>query len=191
MLIFIDESGIHKKVDHSSFVLVYVSIEDENFINARIEQIEKRLKIRFFHWADFGSKAGWLVRKEFIRLASDLPFVFKYLIMENPLKPQKILFYCLNHLLTEKDIKNVIIDGKQPKWYEKQMKHLLRSKGISVKKLKTANDKSMPALRLADALAGLIRSYYDGSKTSQELYQLMKIKNKITVQLKMDGQVSC
>lgn len=190
MHIFIDESGIHKKVDNSSFVIVYISLKDEGFISARIEQIESKLKIMPFHWSDFGSKAGWLIRKAFIKRISDLPFTFKYIIVKNPVKPREMLFYCLSYLLIEKDIKKVVIDGRQPKWYEKQIKHLLRSRGISVKKLRTANDRAVPALRLADALAGLVRSYHDGSPISQELYNLIRAKNKITAQLKVDGQVS-
>ena len=49
MHIFIDESGIHKKVDHSSFALVYVEVDNFHVIEERIHAIEKELKIEKFH----------------------------------------------------------------------------------------------------------------------------------------------
>jgi disulfide oxidoreductase YuzD len=188
MLVFIDESGIHKKVDHSSFVLVFINLTNQVLINNQIEAIEKELKIKPFHWADFGSKAGWSIRKEFIKQVSTLPFTLKYIIVNNPIKPQKMLQQALNLLLEERIIYQVIIDGRQPRWYAEQIKLSLRMNGISVKKLRIANDQAFPALRLADALAGLIRSYYDGSRFAQELYELIRVKNKITDHLKVDGQ---
>lgn len=189
MLVFIDESGIHKKVDHSSFAVVYLSLENENFINLKIQEIEKKLGLNYFHWTDFGSKSGWRIRSEFIRQIALLPFSFKYTIATNPINPKQTLFYCLTHLLTERNIKKVCIDGHQPKWYERQIKRTLRSGGLSVKKLRCVSDRTEPALRLADALAGLVRSYHDGgSKTAAELYNFIRSKNKITVQLTVDGQ---
>ncbi|MDP2586238.1 MAG: DUF3800 domain-containing protein [Candidatus Komeilibacteria bacterium] len=188
MYVFIDESGIHKQIDHSSFVTVFVSVEDKAALNKKIEEIERRLKIKPFHWADFGSRFGWKIRTEFIKSVSTLSFSFKYIIVENPIKPQAMLYYALNNLLKEEDIIKVVIDGQQPKWYADQIKSSLRKSGISVKKLIIANDKADPILRLADALAGLVRSYHDGVLGAENLYQLIKMKNKITSHFKVGGQ---
>ena len=43
MYVFIDESGIHKKIDHSVFVLVYIEVKLCPEIEARICNLEKRL----------------------------------------------------------------------------------------------------------------------------------------------------
>lgn len=191
MIIFIDESGIHKQTDHSSFVLAYVSIEKVDKINIAIENIESELEIKNFHWSDFGSKSGWEIRRKFIQAISSLPFCFKCMIVRNPIAPKECLYQALSYLLTERDIKKVIIDGTQPKWIERQIKRSLRTKNFSVKKLRLARDESEPCLRLADALAGLMRVYYDGkSKTAQRLYKLLQNNNKITAQLVGGQEIS-
>lgn len=189
MLVFIDESGIHKKTDHSSFVLAYVSVENEVRLNAAIERVEKELKIQYFHWADFGSRRGWETRSKFIERIAEMPFHFKYSIVRNPIAPQESLFNAMVSLLTEKNIKKVIIDGRQPKWYERQIKRSLRSRNFSIKKLKITRDTAEPALRLADSLAGLVRSYHDGkAEKARKLYKFLEDKNKITAQLMVGGQ---
>lgn len=179
MFIFIDESGIHKRIDHSSFALVYVGIKDEKLINRKIESIEKSLGIHNFHWADFGSERGWSIRKSFVMKILKLPFYFKYSIVHNPIYPQRELNESIVSLLTEDDIDSVYIDGKQPRWYEIQVKKSLQAKGFSVRKLKTVRSESYPAIRLADALANVVRLYHDDStKTAKELYELIKFKIK-------------
>lgn len=182
MLIFIDESGIHKKEKHSVIVLVYVCVEDIKNLENDIEKIEKDLGIVNFHWSDFGSKHGWKIRKEFLRKASRLNFTFKIAVVKNPIYFPSVFEYCLEYLIIEKKIKKIIIDGKKPEWYEKRLKKTLRDKGISVKKIRTLNDESSAGLRLVDALAGLIRSHYDKpTETVENLYKLFE--NKITAQL--------
>lgn len=174
-IIYIDESGIHKTTNHSSFVLVYVDIQNEWLVYRGIEKIEKDLKISHFHWADFGSKRGWNIRREFIIRSSKLPFSFKYIVVNNPINQIKELYNSIVSLLVENNIDKIYIDGKQPKWYERQIKKSLRDKGISIKQLKTVKDQSVPAIRLADALAGLIRLYYDKPEgIPKELYLYIK-----------------
>jgi tetrahydromethanopterin S-methyltransferase subunit G len=63
MHIFIDESGIHKKVDHSSFALVYIEIDNFEVIEKRIIEIEKELNIEKFHW----SEVAWKFKEAFIQ----------------------------------------------------------------------------------------------------------------------------
>ena len=186
MLIFIDESGTHKNQDHSTIVLVYVCIENIADLENKIQKIEQNLEIRYFHWSNFGSKAGWRIRKEFIKRIAKLKFTFKIALINNPVYLSKELEHCLQYLIIEKKIKKIILDGKKPKWYERRIKKILREKGVSIKKLRTLNDQSSPGLRLADALAGLVRHYYDKpTDTVKNLYQLLT--NKITAQL-VDGQ---
>ena len=68
-----------------------------------------------------------------------------------------------------------------------RLKKILRDRGISVKKIRTGNDESFPCLRLADAYAGLVRTYWDdkNNKKAKELYELAN--KKITTQL-VSGQ---
>lgn len=184
MIIFIDESGIHKQVDHSSIVLVYVMLEDVEEVERQILEIEKKLKIQPFHWSD----QRWKIRGPFLSEIAKLPFSIKVAILRNPINLSQEMENMLQHLITEKKIRKIIIEGKKPRWYELKIKKVLRDKGISVKKLRTARDTSFPSLRLADALAGLARAYFDNPKgLNKKLYSLFK--NKITAQF-MGGQVT-
>lgn len=62
MLIFIDESGIHKKVDHSSFALAYIQFDNYETIESQITDTEKKLGITQFHWAE----TVWKVKEKFM-----------------------------------------------------------------------------------------------------------------------------
>ncbi len=85
MIIFIDESGIHKESGNSVFVLVYIIAEHAEILEDKIKEIESGLKINNFHWADFGSRRGWDTREGFLRQASKLNFEFKIAIIKNPI----------------------------------------------------------------------------------------------------------
>lgn len=156
-------------------------------LEKQIQDIERNLKISHFHWADFGSRRGWQVRKKFIEKISKLDFNFKIAIIKNPIRLSKTLEQCLRHLVVEKRISKIVIDGKKPKWYSRQLKKVLRDKGVSVKKIRTMRDEASAGLRLADALAGLARSYYDKpTRDVKKLYEMLE--NKITAQL-VGGQI--
>jgi len=181
-MIFIDESGIHKKDGHSTFILVYIIVKDKEEVEKEILAIERFHKIKFFHWSDL----PWKLRSAFIKDVSKLSFSAKVAILKNPINPTNALMWSLLHLLTEKNFKAIFIDGKKPRWVENKLKKILRDKGISVKKLKTVRAKSSPCVRLADAFAGLIRSYYDNPNgKAKPLWHL--VNKKITTQV-MGGQ---
>lgn len=173
--IYIDESGIHRTTLNSTFVLVYIKTGNNDVLKQGIEKIENDLKIPHFHWADFGSRKGWTIRRDFILACANLPFTFKYVVAKNPVNSTKELFHSITSLLVERDVDKIFIDGKQPKWYERQIKKTLRDSGISVRQLKTVRDQAVPAIRLADALAGLIRLYFDNPQgLAQELFNRIK-----------------
>ncbi|MEK7504379.1 MAG: DUF3800 domain-containing protein [Patescibacteria group bacterium] len=154
MVVFIDESGIHKQEGHSTVAVVYVEIFNLLKFQEQFEEILKRLRIKEFHWADH----GWKVRKKFFEAIASLDYLFKVAIFENPTNQVKMMEIVFQHLITEKNIRSIFIDCKKPKWYEQDLKRVLRAKGITVKKLKTVRkETSYFGVQLADALAGLIR----------------------------------
>jgi len=178
MLVFIDESGIHKKVDHSTFALAYVEFENYPDIEKRILEIEKDLNIDFFHWAE----TVWNIKEKFMNEILKLDFKVKIAIVKNPVDPTNELEKVLNHTIVEKNIRNIYIDGKKPKWYGNKIKHILRDKGISVKKLITVKDSQTAGIRLADMVAGLARSYYDKKKPEERFSKYFKkLQKKIIV----------
>ncbi|MBU4338297.1 DUF3800 domain-containing protein [Patescibacteria group bacterium] len=178
MLIFVDESGIHKKTGKSSVALVYVMVEDIENVEKAILKAEKVLRITSFHWP----RHIWKIRFNFIKMLIKENFTVEAAIIRNPFS-ENSFERTIEHLLIEKKVKKIILDGKKPKWYALRLKKVLRDRGISVKKIRTGNDESFPCLRLADAYAGLIRTYWDDKKNqkAKELYELAN--NKITTQL--------
>lgn len=178
--IFIDESGVHKETGKSSIALAYISFEDLDKIQKRVIEIEKEIGIYNFHW----SHSSWDVRNKFVAKIGKCDFIAKIALISNPFNFNEAYEYALKHLVIEKKITSIIIDGKKKKAYERKLKKVLRDKGISVKKLKTGNDESYPALRIADCLAGIVRYRNENpeSEKIKHLYNLIKSKIIITLE---------
>jgi len=172
MFIFIDESGIHKKIDHTTFVLVYIKAIEHGLINKQIVEIEKRFKINNFHW----SETAWKIKSKFIEEVLKLDFKVKIAVIKNPLNPKTELEKIFSHMIIERSIKHIYIDGKKPKWYERIFKKILKGKDIPVKKIKTVKDNQYPCIRLADMVAGLSRSYFD----KKNIKRISKYYNRLT-----------
>ncbi len=136
--------------------------------------------IKNFHW----SNSTWNVRKIFIEEICKQDFKIKVALLKNPFFANSSYEYALQHLVVERNVIALIIDGKKGKSYERKFKKVLRDKGISIKKLKTANDESYPVLRIADAIAGAVRYRYEKpeDKRVQELYSIFSKKILLTLE---------
>lgn len=180
MHIFIDESGIHKKVDHSSFALVYIEVDNFEKIEKGIIEIERELNIEKFHW----SEIAWKFKEKFIKEALKLDFKVKLAIIKNPVNPAKELERILSHMAIEKKISCIYIDGKKPKWYGLKIKKVLRDRGVSARKVKMIKDDQIACVRLADMVAGLSRSHFDkkNEKNLQKYYKKLERKLIILMQ---------
>lgn len=177
MLIFIDESGIHKKVDHSSYALAYIQFDNYPDMESKIIEIEKKLNIKQFHW----SETVWRVKEKFMDEIFKLNFQAKIAIVKNPINPSKELEKVLLHTIVESSIKTIYIDGKKPKWFENKIKKVLRDKGVSVRKLKTVKSSQCAGTRLADMVAGLARTYYDKKNLDKIEKYYRKLKKKLII----------
>lgn len=177
MVIFIDESGTHKQIDHATMTVVYVEIIQLEKFQEDLKEIVKKLKLEYFHWAD----AGWEVRSKFIKEIISLDFKFKVAVFKNPVHLEKMIEAVFSQLITEQNISKILIDGKKPRWYERKMKKVLRDKGLAVKKLRTVRSISEPGIQLADALAGLVRYCYDNpnEELAQSLLRKLQKNEKI------------
>ena len=174
MVIFIDESGIHKQTGHSTASVVYVEVENLEKFESKLQKIEKDLKISFFHWAE----ERWFMKNKFLSRIFELDFTVKVAIFENPVKPAAMLEVVFQHLITEKSINSIYIDGQKPKWYEHKLKKVLRDKGIALKKLRTVRSRSEVGIQLADALASLIRYYHDNPQEKDAKKWVTKLKKE-------------
>ncbi len=181
MVIFIDESGIHKQTGHATSAVVYVEVKDLEKFENKLKKIEADLRISFFHWAE----ERWFMKNKFLSRIFELDFTVKVAVFENPVKPDAMLEVVFQHLITEKNIAAIFIDGEKPKWYEHKLKKVLRDKGIAIKKLKTVRSKSEVGIQLADALASLIRYYYDNpeGKDAKKWFNKLKKEKKISFEL--------
>lgn len=182
MVIFIDESGTHKQTDHANVAVVYIEIKNLESVENQLKGILQELKLEVFHWAD----QGWKVREKFFNKINDLKFTFKIAVFENPAETDLMIEVVFQHLIIEKEIGSIFIDGKKPKWYENKLKKVLRDKGISINKLRTVrNERSHVGIQLADALAGLIRYHFDNpsEKDAKRLFKQLKKDKKLTFQL--------
>jgi len=153
MYVFLDESGTDKQHGKSTVALACVEINRVRKLESSILELEQELEIPPFHW----SKSAWPVREKFVRSIVDESFLLRIAIIRNPFKADYVYESVLSRLLGGLKIHSLIIDGKKTRLYERKLKKILRDKGVSLKKLRTANDISSPVLRLADAVAGLIR----------------------------------
>ncbi len=180
MYIFLDESGVDKQNGKSSIALVYITVDNLNILQNAVINAEKLIGINNFHW----SYSTWKVRKLFINQICKQDFKIKVALIKNPFFGSNGYEYALQHLVVERNVVSLIIDGKKGKNYERRFKKVLRDKGISVKKLKTANDEAYPALRVADAIAGVVRYKYENpdDKRIQILYDKFSKKILITLE---------
>ncbi|MBI3559358.1 DUF3800 domain-containing protein [Candidatus Gottesmanbacteria bacterium] len=161
--------------------VVFVEVINLVKFEEEIIKIEAELKINSFHW----SEERWEVRNKFLARLVELDFEVKVAIFKNPANPEKAMSLVFEHLITQANIRNLFIDGKKPKWYEQNLKRELRDKGISVKKLRTVNDKSQPGIQAADCLAGLIRRHYNlpAEEDARKWFNKLVKEKKLTVQL--------
>lgn len=181
MVVFIDESGTNKQIDHSTIALVYVEVKSLENFEKSVLKIEEELEIKNFHW----KSERWSTREEFLGRLIKLNFILKVAILKNPVKLSKSLEDALRHLVVEQNIRKIVIDGRKPKWYSQKLKKVLRDKGVSVKKVVTIRkDESNPGIRVADCLAGLIRYYYDSPDSlAKKWYNRLKKTEKIKFEL--------
>lgn len=181
MIIFIDESGIHKQSDHTSIVLTYIESKNQIVFEKQIVELEFRLGIPTFHWAE----SVWRVKEKFLDSVLKMDFQVKVVIFSNPVQFVDVLERALTHLVVEKNIHAIYIDGKKPKWYERKIKKTLRDKGIVSKKLKTVRYGQSPGIRVADMVAGLTRSIADGKNKDRLLPYYKRLQKKIIISLKL------
>ncbi|MDE2188245.1 MAG: DUF3800 domain-containing protein [Patescibacteria group bacterium] len=175
MYIFLDESGTHKQSGNSSLVLVCVKSEFVDELESAIIEIEQNLKIYPFHW----SESLWPVREKFISILSKNNFTLRVAIIKNPFRAKYVYESILNKLLDGLRFDSLVIDGRKGKLYERKLKKILRDKGVTVRNLKTVKNDSFPILRLADAIAGLVRYHieFPEKEIAQRLFK--KISKKI------------
>jgi hypothetical protein len=175
--IYIDESGIISKIGHSVYVLVYIECLNESKINEYILKIEQDLNISHIHWVRLSKK----IRIKVAKKLKEINFNYFFQVYKNPIEQEKSLENVLIELIKFKNtVFKIVVDGEGVDRYEKYLKKILRYRGIKIYKLKFVDDKKEPLLRVADFIAGLVRSRFDKSDEDVEyMYKLLQSKVKI------------
>lgn len=182
MYVLVDESGFHKPTGKTTIALVYVTDYDALMkLDDLVTKIEEDLKIYPFHW----SQSNWQVREKFVTALRKGKFTAKVAVTDNPVQITKFMNEALAHLVIERDIQKIIIDGKKPKLIERRFNKVLRDKGVSAKRVTTADDESQPGLRVADAIAGLVRVSLEKPKSpAASMREALDSKIDITLSIK-------
>ncbi len=105
----------------------------------------------------------------------------KIIVYKNPIVQETMLDDFLPKVIEKEDnLFKIVIDGNKGKDYELKLKRLLKEKLLKSHKVIFMNDKNEPLVRLADFIAGLLRSYTDNkNKENGYIYGLLKHKIKI------------
>lgn len=183
MHIFIDESGTSSIKGYSTIAVVYLEVGNQTKFENACKKILREMHLDSFHWAEH----GWKVRQSFIRKILDLDFFYKVALFENPTNINLMYDLVFQQLITEENIKNIYIDGKKQKWYERKLKKILRDKGIKVSKLKSVRrETTQSGLQVADALAGLTRYNLDSPDKldASRLIKKLKREKKLFIEYK-------
>jgi hypothetical protein len=176
-MVYIDESNISSSVGHSTYASIFIMYMKKEFISNEINNIENILKISYIHWVDM----PWKLRVKFAERIKNIDFVSNVSLYNNPIIQENALESFLTQVLnTENKIYRIIIDGKKGKRYEQKLKSKLKNHGFIFNNVMFLNDKTEIFLRLADFIAGLIRSHADDKNIYNE-YMVNILKRKIKI----------
>lgn len=176
-IVYIDESNILSKVGNSVYTAVYIKFLNKDYLGEKIEAIEGNLKILYIHWSDM----SWKIRLKVAGHIKNMDFICKVIVYKNPIIQERILEDFLPKAIEiEDNLFKIVIDGNKGKDYELKLKRLLKEKVLKSHKVIFMNDKNEPLVRLADFMAGLLRSLTDNkNKENEYIYKLLKHKIKI------------
>ncbi|HZM64578.1 MAG TPA: DUF3800 domain-containing protein [Candidatus Saccharimonadales bacterium] len=174
MILSIDESGTHRQNGYSIVALICITDHDALYkLDQQIVALERSIGTTNFHWA----YKGWPFRRDFVNGLAALDFSIRLIQLPNPVKLDQALAETLPYVIPEKRVERLFIDGKKHKQYVRTLKKILRDKNITAKKIKTVNDDAYPTIRIADAVAGVVRYYLDNpNKEAAKLYKAIESK---------------
>lgn len=178
--VFIDESGIGRKVGYSVYCLTYCFPSFKKEIDRLILEIEEKLKITTFHWRE----QSWIIKKKFLhQILKIIEWGCILCIVENKTHlfetPEQIIVKGL--LGTSLD--TIYIDGKKTKKYTHAVKKSLKNLGLNISSLKLVSSSACGGLRISDAVAGLVRLSLEKNLTDDVGELLKQVNKKISAKI--------
>lgn len=174
-IIAIDESGITSLKGYSVYAFVFISVRDYVSISQYIINIEKELKVNYIHRHEM----TWDLRTILAKRLAILNFKIEGIVHKNPINPSKVFESSLVLKISEiNHAYRIFVDGHQSKRYEEKIKKALKKHGLQNYRLKFVNDLSEPIVRLADFMAGSLRSHLNNPENSKSeiIYKILESK---------------
>jgi len=175
---YVDESGQDTKGDWFLVALVLLGDQKEE-IKQKLEKIEQESGKFATKW----HRSKHIQRIKYFDAILNLKALkssLYYSVYQNTVLFADLIALTTVKAINAQNINNyqtqIVIDGLR-KNLEKQFAASVRKLGIKATKVKGARDESDPMIRLADALAGLLRDYYE-KKSWTNKYVKQLIKNK-------------
>ncbi len=178
MIIGIDESGTHLQHGIATVAAVIVAEKDIDHLNTAIMQAEQDLAVPGFHWA----KDKWRYREALFLALQHAEMKVRIAYTTSPSQLQRGLDTALVELLQGTTISRLLIDGKKPRVFVRQLKSSLRKAGLHTTDLKLVGDTAYPIVRVADAMAGAARIYLDPKRTMPVFIEKQLRKNVELIQ---------
>lgn len=177
---YVDETGQDTKGDWFLVSIVIIENEKEKF-ETILDDIEKKSGKRKLKWNKTKRDRREAYIREIIKV-KEFKQCFYFAIYENTTLFTDLIVYATAKAILDKASDNyqasIIVDGLY-KNLEKQFSTSLRKLKVKVSKVKGARDESSSLIRLADALAGLLRDAVEGDKLSKDLVKRLKDLNYI------------
>lgn len=172
-IIAIDESGITSLKGYSVYAFVFISVRDYVSISQHILNAEKELGLDYIHRTEM----SWDLRLKIAEKLSILNFKVEAVVYENPINPRNFLDLTLILKISNMNSAyKIFIDGRQSKRTIERNKKLLKKNGFKGYQIKFVNDISEPLIRLADFMAGTIRTHLNNPNhiKSKNIYRMFK-----------------
>ena len=173
-IVYIDESNISAQIGYTCYASIFILFSNREKVANKVSHIESELKIAYTHWVDM----PWKLRVSFSEKIQKLDFICIIKLYRNPVSQEKILDSFLNQIInSERKINRIIIDGKKGKRYKEKLKSRLKNSSDISYNLRFVDVKGNSLVRLADFMAGLVRSYKeDKNKYNEFMFDILKHK---------------
>lgn len=172
---YVDETGQDTMGNWFLVSIVIIENDKEKFENI-LEDIETKSGKRKLKWNKTKRNRREAYIREIIKV-KQFKHCFYFTIYENTTLFTDLIVYATAKAILDKANQNyqtnIIVDGLY-KNLEKQFSTSLRKLKVKVNKVKGARDESSSLIRLADALAGLLRDAAEGDKISKDLVKKLK-----------------
>lgn len=183
MLVFIDESGTHLSAGIATIAAVYIEEKVYAQVEREFMEAEQTTGVKNFHWTD----EKWAKREQILEHIINSNLTAKIAVLTMNKKTLTEYQIALAHLIVERDIKRVYLDGRQPAYFVNQLKKVLRDKGVHTKKIfPVRRDQASAGIRIADCIAGLMRGHYEHKGQNHEKwYRKLKRAGVLTIEIEL------